>query len=315
MSDRTDALHELALVLLAGGAVAVLVACLAGWVVAGWALRPVERIRAQASAITISGMDRRLPVPRTRDELHSLAGTLNDMLDRLDRSLRSEREFLERAGHELRTPLTALRAEVDLALHRQRTPDELTAALRSVGQETDRLARLADDLLVLARADDGRLPLHREPVRLRELLASTAALFAARAGELGIVLEVDAPDTEHRLDPMRIRQALVNLVDNALRHTPRGGTITLRGRDEPPGCRIEVCDTGPGFDGSDVRAGHGLGLRIVDAIARGHGGRMEVGRADSGGARVALVLGRSGEQLDQGGDPDDHDRGPQRRRG
>jgi signal transduction histidine kinase len=292
MSDRTDALHELVLVLAAGGSVAVLVACLAGWIVAGWALRPVERIRAQASAITVSGLDRRLPVPRTRDELYSLAHTLNDMLDRLTLSMQRERDFLERAGHELRTPLSALRAEVDLALRRRRSADELTAALRSVGQETDRLARLADDLLVLARADGGRLPLHREPVLLRELLESSAALFSARAAELGVTLTVDAPDTEHRLDPMRIRQALVNLVDNALRHTPRGGTVTLRAREEASGCRIEVLDTGSGFNPAAAREGTGLGLRIVDAIARGHGGELHVERAPSGGAVVALVLTR-----------------------
>ncbi|MDT7579670.1 MAG: hypothetical protein QOK35_934 [Pseudonocardiales bacterium] len=292
MSDRTDALHELVLVLAAGGAVAVLVACLAGWIVAGWALRPVERIRAQASAITVSGLDRRLPVPRTRDELFRLANTLNEMLDRLTLAVQHERDFLERAGHELRTPLSALRAEVDLALHRRRTAEELTAALRSVGQETDRLARLADDLLVLARADGGRLPLHREPVRLRELLESAAALFSARAAELGVTLTVDAPDTEHRLDPMRIRQALVNLVDNALRHTPRGGTVTLRADDEASGCRIEVRDTGPGFDPAAAGDDTGLGLRIVDAIARGHGGELQVGREPSGGAVVALVLTR-----------------------
>lgn len=246
LSDRTDALHELALVLLGGGAVAVLIACGAGWVVAGWTLRPIAL------------------------------------------ALRRERDFLERAGHELRTPLSALRAEVDLALKRDRTPAELTAALRSVGQETDRLARLADDLLVLARADGGRLPLKRDPVQLREQLESVAGLFAARAAECGVTLAVDAPATEYRLDPMRLRQALGNLIDNALRHTPRGGSVTLRAAIEPSGVRIEVRDTGPGFDPAAVAGGPGLGLRIVDAIARAHGGRMEVTR--DGGAVVALVV-------------------------
>jgi two-component system, OmpR family, sensor kinase len=249
LSDRTDALHELALVLLGGGAVAVLIACGAGWVVAGWTLRPIAV------------------------------------------ALRRERDFLERAGHELRTPLSALRAEVDLALKRDRTPAELTAALRSVGQETDRLARLAEDLLVLARAGDGRLPLKRDPVQLREQLDSIAARFAARAAESGVTLAVDAPRTEFRLDPMRLRQALGNLIDNALRNTPRGGTVTLRAVPETSGCRIEVRDTGPGFDLAAVAGGPGLGLRIVDAIARAHGGRMAVTR--DGGAVVAIILTRA----------------------
>ena len=167
MSDRTDALHDLATVLLIGGPIAVAVACVAAWLVAGWVLRPMEWLRAQAAAITASGTDRRLSVPRTRDEIQRLALTLNAMLDRLARSMAGERAFLERAGHELRTPLAALRTEVDLALHRRRSADDLEAALRSVSEETDRLARLADDLLVLARAADGRLPLHRQSMPLR----------------------------------------------------------------------------------------------------------------------------------------------------
>src|SRR5262249_36060271 len=139
------------------------------------------------------------------------------------RSLTRERAFLEQASHELRTPLAALRAEVDLSLRRERSAEELTAALHSVSQETDRLAQLADDLLLLARADNGRLPLHRQVIQLRATLESAAALFAARAVEAGISLDVRTPDA----DPLRLRQALVNLLDNALRHTPRDGTVQL----------------------------------------------------------------------------------------
>jgi signal transduction histidine kinase len=292
-SDRRDALHELAVVLLVGGAGAVLVAWLAAWVVAGWALGPVDRMQQEAAAIATSGVHRRMTVPRARDELQRLACTLNDMLDRLHRSLTAERRFLERASHELRTPLTALRAEVDLSLRRPRTAAELTTALRGVSEETDRLARLADDLLVLARAEDGRLSLHREVTDLSELLGSAATLFAARATELGIALTVSAPRAATaELDPLRFRQLLVNLIDNALRHTPRGGAVHLTAAVQDDALTISVTDTGSGF-ATSTHPGDGepgLGLRIVGAVADSHGGHVETATAPEGGARVDVVL-------------------------
>lgn len=298
MADRTDALRHLATVLLLGGPAGVAVACLAAWIVAGWALKPMDRMQQQAAAITTSGIDRRMPVPRTRDELQRLAVTLNGMLDRLATSMAAERAFLERASHELRTPLAALRAEVDLALVRQRSREELEAALRSVSQETDRLSRLAEDLLVLARADSGRLPVHLEAVSLLDTLESAAARFEARAAESGITLEVDAPGAMIDVDPLRIRQALVNLLDNALRHSPRGGTVRLTGAVDEGAVRIAVIDSGPGFrdpDGplTDPPPGTdapGLGLRIVRAVAVGHGGTMTIADHQNGGAVIEVVL-------------------------
>jgi signal transduction histidine kinase len=291
-SDRQDALRELVRVLLIGGLVAVALACGAAWIVAGWALRPVDRMQQQAAAITASGLDNRMSVPRTRDELHRLARTLNDMLDRLDTSVSAERRFLERAGHELRTPLAALRAEIDLALRRPRSAAELAAALRNVSDETDRLARLADDLLVLARAEDGRLPLHRETTGLAELLDSAAALFSARAGELGVELTVSAPAATVQADPLRLRQLIVNLLDNALRHTPPGGAVRVAATIEDHAARITVTDTGAGFTSAPRPAEDppGLGLRIVRAIATSHGGHIETSTRPEGGARVDVVL-------------------------
>ncbi len=218
------------------------------------------------------------------------------MLQRLDHSFRHEREFLERASHELRTPLTALRAEIDLALSHPRNADELTAALRSVSDETDRLAHLAEDLLVLARTSNGTMALHRQPIALHETLKSAAALFAARARQEGITLTVRAPGQTISADPLRLRQALVNLHDNALRHTPRGGTIHLTAEVTDTATHIVVSDTGPGFT---LRAGDldddygvaphpnqpGLGLRIVQAITASHRGTLRIGRNQHQGAR------------------------------
>jgi signal transduction histidine kinase len=299
-SDRRDALHELVGVLVVGGSAAVALACLAAWFVAGWALRPVDRMQQQAAAITASGLDQRMPVPRTRDELHRLARTLNDMLDRLDRSLTAERRFHQRASHELRTPLAALRAEVDLALRRRRTVAELTTALRNVSDETDRLARLAEDLLVLARAEDGRLPLHREATDLPQLVESAAALFAGRAAESEVSLEVSTAAVTAgatvEVDPLRLRQLVDNLLDNALRHTPRGGTVRVAATIDDDTVRITVTDTGPGFPAAPASTGRasGLGLRIVRTIAAGHGGRVRTGAAPEGGAQVDVILPGTG---------------------
>jgi two-component system OmpR family sensor kinase len=288
MSDRADALHQLATVLAVGGPVAVAAACLAAWWVAGWVLRPMERLRVQADAISASGADRRLDVPRVRDELKRLAVTLNKMLDRLAESMAGERGFLERAGHELRTPLAALRAEVDVALSRPRPQAELTAALRSVSEETDRLTRLADDLLVLARAADGRLPLRRERVDLWELLDAAAARFAAQAGQRGVAVVVSGAPCASRADPLRLRQVVDNLVANAARHAPHGGHVRLTCCSEGGETVLTVEDDGAGFD--PLPPTPGLGLQIVRAIVDSHGGGVVFGSGALGGARVTVRL-------------------------
>src|SRR5262245_59359947 len=156
MSDRADALRLIQRIFLIGGPIALVLACAAGWVVAGAALRPIERMRRQASAISAAGRNQRLSLPEASDELSRLACTLNEMLDRIADSARAERRFLDNASHELRTPLTALKAELDLARSRPRTAAELRAVVDSASEETDRLARMASDLLLLARAHEGQ---------------------------------------------------------------------------------------------------------------------------------------------------------------
>lgn len=161
LSDRREALRQLLALFAIGGPVALLLMSLAGWALAGAALRPVERIREEAGAISASEPDRRLPVEAADDELRRLAITLNAMLDRLQRSLARERRFVDDASHELRTPLAMLKGELDLALSRGRSPAELETTLRRASAETDRLAVLADALLVYARSEGGRLPVAR----------------------------------------------------------------------------------------------------------------------------------------------------------
>jgi signal transduction histidine kinase len=302
LDDRNEALTRLAVQLLIGGAAALALSTALGWALAGAALRPVERMRREADAISVSEPDRRLSVPEPRDELRALAETLNTMLERLQTSMQTERDFLDRASHELRTPLTVLKAELELALARPRTPAELEAALRASSQEVQTLVRLAEDLLVLSRERDGQLPVRKEPVHIEELLERLGAGFAAEARSAGVEIHVQVePGLHLSADPIRLRQAVSNLVLNALQHTPAGGRIDLEARHSGATVSIEVRDSGRGFgvERLDGSAGTGLGLAIVDAIVRGHGGVVEIDAATAGGV-VTMVLPDAPEGVEMG---------------
>jgi two-component system OmpR family sensor kinase len=303
LSDRADAMKQLLVYLVIAAPVALVLACGAGWLLAGAALRPVERLRGQASAISLSGLDRRLSEPSANDEIGRLARTLNEMLDRLRESFETERRFLDNASHELRTPLSALKMELDLARARPRTSEELRRALDSASEETDRLARLAEDLLVLSRARGGKLSVHREPTSLREVVSTTARRFDAAAASAGISIVATAPDESVSIDATRATQAIGDLLDNAIRHSSRGGIVRVDGSVVNGIVSIVVEDSGEGFtpklltralepfaEGSSNN-GAGLGLAIVRAIAEGHGGTAVAENRPGGGARVTFTLG------------------------
>jgi two-component system, OmpR family, sensor kinase len=309
LGDRKDALWALVLSLAIGGPVALILASGAAWLVIGGALRPVEQMRKEAAAVSASEPSRRLPVPATGDELARLGATLNAMLDRLQQAMVSERQFVDNASHELRTPLSVLKTELELALSRSRSPEELRQALANASVETDRLVRLSEDLLVLARMEHGRVPLARREVSVRELVSETAAPYGSRARTAGarIILEVDSVRVS--ADPVRLRQALENLLDNALRHVGGGGVITVRSKHENGAVSLTVEDTGPGFDSAILESafepfsrspgtqsgngsveGAGLGLAIVKAVAEAHGGTAKAENSPAGGARVVLLF-------------------------
>ncbi|MGH2659128.1 MAG: sensor histidine kinase [Actinomycetota bacterium] len=308
LDDQREALARLGILLAVGGPLALILASGVGWVVAGAALRPVERMRAEAAAISASEPGRRLPTSGTWDEVDRLGKTLNEMLERLEQALQRERRFVDEASHELRTPLANLRTELDLALRRSRSSEELAAALRSAAEETERLARLAENLLVLARADRGRVPVRREPVDLAELVAHTVEAFALRAAKAGVTIEARVPEgLRASLDPLRIRQAIGNLLDNALRHTAPRGIVTVEVAHSNGLLSLEVRDTGEGFpaaflpsafepftrpDASRSRedGGTGLGLAIVRAVAEAHGGAAEARNRPAGGASITLRI-------------------------
>jgi len=292
--------------LLIAGPIALLLASLAGYLLAGIALRPVEAMRSRAEAISAATPGERLPVPATHDELERLGVTLNEMLDRLEDALRRERDFVADAGHELRTPLALLRTELELALRHDLSAEELRGAVRVSVEDVDRLARLADDLLLIARSERGELPLQVETVQADELLASVARKFQWRADAERRPLAHEAP-AKLRLhaDRLRVEQALGNLVDNALRHG--GGTVLLRAEAVNGRVELHVEDGGAGFppaflehaferfsrpDAARERGGAGLGLSIVRTIAEAHGGGADAANVPGGGADVWLAVPR-----------------------
>ncbi|MDP1848370.1 MAG: ATP-binding protein [Solirubrobacteraceae bacterium] len=302
--DRDQALRSLLLLLVIGGPVALLLASLAGYGVASAALAPVEQMRRKAAQITEHRPGERLPVGHTDDEIARLGSTLNTMLERLERAFERERAFVADASHELRTPLAILKTEIELALREGRTQDELVAALRSAGEETDRLAELAEALLIIARADGGRLALASASLRSDELLDGVRARFAARLSASGRELVVD-DDAAATLtgDRRRLEQALGNLVENALHHG--AGTIHLAAHSAGDRIELHVRDEGPGFppqfiaeaferftraDPARARGGSGLGLSIVQVIARAHGGVARAANHPDGGADVWIEL-------------------------
>jgi two-component system OmpR family sensor kinase len=303
LGDRNEALRALVHSFLVAGSLAVVLASLIGYALAAAGLAPVESMRRRASEISMSAGPERLPLAPAHDEIRRLGETLNEMLDRLRRSFDRERRFVADASHELRSPIAVIKTELEGALRTGRLGAEEREAIVAAVEECDRLAQLAEDLLVLARAADGRLPTRPEALRVRDLLESARDRFRDRAAEYGRTISVDAPAELGVMgDPLRMRQALGNLVDNAIRHG--AGDVALSARATAAGVEIDVSDQGTGFGtdvaeraferftrGSESRSGDGagLGLAIVRAVAEAHGGRAAIVDAPTG-ATVRIVL-------------------------
>jgi signal transduction histidine kinase len=301
--DRAETLRRLRTELLIAGPIALALATLAGYLLAGFSLRPVESMRRRAAAISAETPGERLPVPRSGDELQRLGETLNEMLARLEAALDRERDFVADAGHELRTPLALLRTELELAVRHSESPDELRLAVSRSTAEVDRLAQLAEDLLLIASSERGKLQLHLRALDTSELLASVATRFEWRAQEAHRPLVAIPSDGLTVLgDRIRLEQALANLVDNALRHG--AGAVRLEAVTADGHVELHVIDEGAGFppefldraferfarpDEARTGGGSGLGLSIVRVVAEAHGGDARVANR-AGGADAWITL-------------------------
>jgi two-component system, OmpR family, sensor kinase len=307
LDDRDVALSGLTTSFVIGGVLAVLVASAVGYALATAGLAPVEAMRRRAADVSLTGDEERLPLPAARDEIRRLGETLNAMLDRLRRSFERERRFVADASHELRTPIAVVKTELEGALRTGDYGPQVRDALVAAVEECDHLAQLAEDLLVIARAGEGRLPVRREDLAVRPLLESVCEGFADRAGQQGRALRVDAPEDLHvSADPLRLRQALGNLVDNALRHGE--GDVAIGARAASGGVQLHVSDQGPGFgrdiaeraferfargDSARTRGGTGLGMAIVRAVAEAHGGWAAIEPGAGATVRIWLPCGSS----------------------
>ncbi|WP_243317119.1 sensor histidine kinase [Geothrix paludis] len=283
------------------------ISAVGGYMLAGRALAPVERVTAMAREIEAKNLGLRLPHPGADCEIGRLVDTLNHMMNRLEGSFEAMKRFTADASHELRSPLANIRSLVDVAKRSDPSREECQEDMASIGEEVTRLGQIVDDLLLMARADTDRLPIRMESLRLDELAQYQAEVFISRAEEAGIRLEVQAPSPAIITGDERwIHQLMANLLDNALKFTPRGGRVVLGVFPEAENVLLMVEDTGPGIPETDLRRifdrfyrcdsarshatapGAGLGLAIVHWITQAHQASIRATNRSEGGARFVV---------------------------
>jgi heavy metal sensor kinase len=288
------AVHQLFFILIGSGLIALAVAVFGGLFLVRKALKPVDEITRTAQKIEAENLSQRLEVPPTGDELSRLASTLNDMIDRLERSFRQVQQFTADASHELRTPLTVMRGQTEVALRKDRTAQEYRQVLESNLEEMEWMSRIVENLLTLSRADAGEIQLEIRPIQLADLIEDAYEECKALARAKGIEVSlVKAKEVTIHGDELRLRQMLLNLIDNAVKYTPEGGRVWLSLEVEGEYAKLTVRDNGIGIPEEDLprifdrfyrvdkarsreMGGSGLGLSIVQWIVKAHGGRIEV---------------------------------------
>jgi len=295
-------------VILIGLPLVLALAGVGGYLLAGRSLRPLTSMAEQAQRIGESSLHTRIQIRRAAAEVETLAASFNELLGRLDQSFEGMRRFVADASHELRTPVAVIRGEADVALSAKRTPEEYRESLTVVLEESRRLSRLVEDLLNLARADAGRVRLQVQDFYLNELLTDCCRSAQPLAAAKQLKLECSAgADLQYRGDEELLRRLVMNLLDNAIRYTPAGGTVTAA--LEPTGSlvRLRVTDTGVGIGAEDLghvferfyRAGEarsredggfGLGLAIVKWIAESHQGMVECRSTPGVGSEFMVTL-------------------------
>jgi heavy metal sensor kinase len=328
LEDVEDAMNTLLLILIITVPSALIVASLGGQFLAYKALKPVDQITQTARMITSQNLNQRIPPPKVRDEIARLAETFNEMITRLDQSFRQIKQFSSDASHELKTPLTILRGEVEVALRKERTSSEYQQILRSNLEEVDRMTQIVDDLLRLSRADHGEIQFNPKEIDLSEILREIVSQAHILAYAKNLHIQTSLPEEQVTIlgDPIRIRELLLNLIENAIKYTEEGGGITIHlsknrgtssGKDGGERLEVEkiglaevkVTDTGLGIAKEDQgrifdrffrvdrarsreQGGSGLGLSICNWIVEAHQGKItvesEIGKGSSFIVRLPL---------------------------
>jgi two-component system OmpR family sensor kinase len=303
-----ETLHRLLIILLVTVPVALMAALAGGWFLARRAFRPVESITLAAQRIAAGDLTQRLTVPPSSDEVGRLAVTFNEMIARLEGSFRQVRQFTTDASHELRTPLTVMKGETELALRRPRSAEDYRSVLESSLEEIDRMTRIVDELLFLSRADLGEVRMESIPIRLDTLVEDIhrQATLLGQEQDVQVTLGTVAPATVWG-DELRLRELLLNLVDNAIKYSQPGGKVEISLVTEGNTARLSVLDHGIGippeaqrrifarFYRTDAARAHtkkgtGLGLSICKWIAEAHHGRIEVQSTEGEGSQFTVVL-------------------------
>ena len=281
-------------------------ACLGGYWLSLRALRPVDEITSVAKSISVRNLSQRLTVPQTGDELQRMARTWNEVLERLDSAVARIRQFTADASHELRTPLALIRTTAELALRREREPEEYRRSLRAIESEAERMTALTESLLIMARADSNGFNMALSPTDINQLISRVVDQSQALATEKGILLKAECHGRPAlaNADAPGIQRLLLILIDNAVKHTPGGGLVTVSAQRNDRSVVLSVSDTGEGiaadalphiferfYRGDPARAGgsgFGLGLSIAQAIAQAHGARIAVQSSPGAGARFTI---------------------------
>jgi heavy metal sensor kinase len=269
---------------------------LIGAFLAGVTLRPINRMMDTLHGITAENIRLRVDIPDTKDELRRLAETFNGMLDRLGEAFSSQQQFIEDLAHELKTPLAVLKGELEVTLKKMRTAGDYESILRSSLEEVDRITRISENLLTLARYDNDKLALEKKPLKI--------GAVAARQKNVALRISTD-DEILIAGDRARLRHLLSNILDNALKHTPPGGSISVEARRDESRARISVSDTGAGIPAAELprvfdrfyrgekergQGGFGLGLSIAKAIAEAHLGKIEAASTPGKGTTFTVLL-------------------------
>ncbi len=308
MNAIRSVLHSWLVFLAVGLPLGMMLAVGGGYFLVKRALSPVDRIIASAQQISSQNLSERLPVAQTGDELERLSVALNHMIERLDAAFQYSRRFMADASHELRTPLTVLRGELESCVQERRLPHELRDRLGSALEEVVRLAAIVEGLFAISRLDAGEAQMEWEQFDLAQLVTSTADQMSLLAEDKSIrVTCTVAPDVQVRGDRQRLKQVVVNLLDNAIKYTPPGGAISLTVHTHDDKAVLEVADNGLGIPPqalphvferfyrvdkarSREMGGAGLGLSIVKSICTFHHGRVEVTSTAHQGSRFRVEL-------------------------
>lgn len=306
LDEVERALARLRFIIWVTAPLAVVAACFVGWVIIRRSFSPVNQMISEARKITGANLQSRLPRTQVGDEIDRLAETLNEMMDRIEVSTKSIREFSSDVSHELKTPLAIIRGEIDLALRRSRSPETLVQTLQVIGGEVNEMIRLVDDLMLLVRSDSRQLRFEKKFLSLEALITQVSERFRERAAKKQIKFENHIhSDVNVTGDDVYLKRLFSNLLDNALKFTPEGGSVEIILRRSSGSAVVEIKDTGMGIepelqpkvfarfyrtDQARSHEGAGLGLNIAKTISDVHGGSIELRSVPGKGTSVFVSL-------------------------